>query len=74
METTIRINTDMLTQDVVNGIKKMSPHKMADIIIRDADETNYTLSNPAYATELEQRIAEYNIKKEAISIKAADLL
>ena len=69
METTIRINTDMLTQDIVDGIKKMFPHKTVDITIQNADETEYILSNPAYANELTARIEEYEAKKEVISIK-----
>ena len=74
METTIRINTDMLTQDVVDGIKKMFPHKTVDITIQNADDTEYILSNPAYANELTERIKEYEAKKDVISIKAGDLL
>ena len=74
METTIRINTDMLTQEVVDGIKKMFPHKTVDITIQPADDTEYILSNPAYARELTERINEYNAKKEVISVKAGDLL
>ena len=58
METTIRINTDMLTADIVEGIKRMFPHKTVDIIIQPADATEYILSNPAYAQELQERIAD----------------
>ncbi len=64
----------MLTQEIVDGIKKMFPHKTVDIIIQPADDTDYILSNPAYARELTERIDEYKIKKEIISIKAGDLL
>ena len=74
METTIRINTDMLTADIVEGIKRMFPHKTVDIIIQPSDDTDYILSSPAYTKELEDRIAAYNAKKETISIKADDLL
>ena len=74
METTIRINTDMLTMDIMEGIKKMFPHKTIDIIIQPSDETEYILSNHAYAKELEERIAAYETKKETISVKASDLL
>ncbi|MES2703980.1 MAG: hypothetical protein V4649_15170 [Bacteroidota bacterium] len=74
METTIRINTDMLTQEIVDGIKKMFPHKTVDITIQPANDTDYILSNPAYTKELEARIAEYDAKKQTISIKADDLL
>jgi hypothetical protein len=74
METTIRINTDLLTMDVVEGIKKMFPHKTVDIIIQPSDDTDYILSNPAYAKELTDRITEYESKREVISIKADELL
>ena len=74
METTIRINTDMLTAEVLDGIKKMFPHKTVDITIQPADDTEYILSNPAYAKELQERIAEYEAKKEVITLKATELL
>ena len=74
METTIRINTDQLTVDVIEGIKKMFPHITVDITIQTADETEYILSNPAYARELEERMAEYKKRKETISLKADELI
>ena len=74
METTIRINTDMLNADIVEGIKRMFPHKTVDIIIQPADATDYILSNPAYAKELKERIAEYEAKKQVIAIKPEELL
>ncbi len=74
METTIRINTDQLTVDIIEGIKKMFPHKTVDITIQTADETEYILSNPAYARELEERMAEYEKRKETISLKVDELL
>jgi len=74
METTIRINTDEQTQEVIEGIKKMFPHKTVDITIQSADATEYILTNPAYASELQERIETYNSKKETISLKAEELL
>ena len=74
METTIRINTDMLTADIVESIKQMFPHKTVDIIIQPADPTDYILSNPAYAQELQERIEAYETKKQVISIKPEELL
>lgn len=74
METTIRINTDLLTPEIMDGIKKMFPHKTVDIIIQSADDTEYILGNPAYAHELEERIEAYKTKKEAIFLKPEDLL
>lgn len=74
METTFRINTDILTADIVEGIKKMFPHKTVDIIIQSADDTDYILSNPAFAQELQERIAEYQTKKQVIAVKPDELL
>jgi len=74
METTIRINTDLLTPEIMEGIKKMFPHKTVDIIIQSADDTEYILSNPAYANELAERIETYQKKQETIRLKADELL
>ncbi len=74
METTIRINTDMLTNDIMEGIKRMFPHTTVDITIQPSNDTDYILSNPAYAKELEDRIAAYEAKKETITVKADELL
>lgn len=64
----------MLTIDIVDGIKKMFPHKIVEIIIQPADDTEYILSNPAYAHELQERITEYQTKKNIISVKPDELL
>ena len=74
METTIRINTDQLTPDILEGIKKMFPHKTVDIIIQSADATEYILDNPKYTAELNERIESYKTKKETILVKADELL
>lgn len=74
METTITINTDQLNIDVLESIKKMFPHKVVEITIQPADETEYILSNPAYAQELRERLADYESKKEIITLKHQELL
>lgn len=74
MEANIKINTDFLNTDFLDGIKKMFPHKMVEIIIQPADDTEYILSNPAYAKELEERINSYNINQQTIKIAANELL
>ena len=75
METTIRINTDLLTSEYsIDGIKKLFPHKTVDIIIQSADDTEYILSNAAFANELQERIETYEKKKEVIRLKADELL
>lgn len=74
METTIRINTDNLTSDVIEGIKKMFPHKTVEITVQSADEKEYILDNPAYANELRERIEEYKTKQNGITLKTDDLI
>jgi len=74
MEALIRINTDNLTTDFIEGIKRMFPHKTVEITIQPADETEYILSDPSYASELAERIEMYNTKKETIKVKADELI
>lgn len=74
METTIRINTDQLTSDIIDGIKKMFPHRTVEITIQPADETENILSDETYSQVLQDRIEEYNTKKQTILLKKDDLL
>jgi hypothetical protein len=64
METTIKINTDSITPEFIEGIKKLFPHQTVEITIQPADETEYILKNPAFAHALEDRITEYDAKIE----------
>ena len=73
METTIRINTDLLTSEIIEGIKKMFPHKTVEITIQEEDTTEFILSNPAFSNELNERIEEYKTKQNTINIKADEL-
>ena len=63
METIIKINTDLITSDFIEGIKKLFPHKTVEINIQCADATDHILSNPKYASVLQERIEEYETKK-----------
>jgi hypothetical protein len=74
METTIKINTDFLSMDIIDSIKKMFPHKMVEITVQPSDETEYILSNPNYAQELNERIEAYQTKSKAISLKEDELI
>lgn len=74
METSIRINTDNLSSEIIEGIKTMFPHKNIEITIQPADETEYILNDPDYSQELSERIEEYNSKKQTIIVKAKDLI
>ena len=60
--------------DIMDGIKKMFPHKIVDIIIQPSDDTEYIMSNPAYHQELQERIKEYEAKKQVVKITARELL
>ena len=71
---TIIINTDSITPDFIEGIKKFFPHKMVEITIQPADETDNILCNPLFTKVLEDRIADYEAKKQVISLKSSDLL
>jgi len=73
METIIRINTDAITPDLIEGIKKLFPHKTVEISIQPADVTDYILSNPAYTQVLQERIEKYEAQKEVIPVKPEDL-
>jgi len=74
METTFKIHTDAITNDFIQAIKKLFPHKTVEITILPADETEYILSNPAFTQALEERIASYEQRKQVISLKADDLV
>ncbi len=74
MDITIRINTDNLSADIIDGIKKMFPYKTVEITIQQADETEYILSDPEYTQDLMKRIEEYNTKQKTITVKADELI
>ncbi len=74
MEITIKINTDSIPPDFVEGIKKLFPHKVVEISIQTADATDCILSNPEYARVLKERIEKYEAKKQVISLKADELI
>ena len=63
-----------MTPEFIEGIKKFFPHKTVEITIQSADETDNILSNPVFTQVLQDRIAEYESKKQVISLKASDLL
>jgi hypothetical protein len=74
METTFKINTDAITSDFIQAIKKLFPHKTVEITIHASDETDFILSNPVLTKTLEKRIADYENKKQVITLKADDLV
>lgn len=89
METTIKINTDLLNADIIEGIKKMFPHKQGEITIQEKymeeraetfspdeeDATQFIMNRPALAAELQRRIDSIEDKTaKLISVKPEDLL
>jgi hypothetical protein len=72
METTIKINTDSITPEFIEGIKNLFPHTTVEIIIKPANETEYILSNPHYAKELEERIEAYENMNKKTKVKKTD--
>lgn len=74
METTIRINTDSLTDEFIQKIKGLFPHTTIEITIQPADDTEYILSKPELTKVLEKRIADYENKKKVIKLKADELI
>ena len=75
METIIKINTDSITPEFIEGIKKLFPHKNVEITIHPAaTQLNIFWIIHRYAKELEDRIQTYEKKKEVISLKADELL
>lgn len=90
METTIKINTDLLNADIIEGIKKLFPHKNVQITIEDEyteheeyhadaedeeDATQFILNRPALAAELLRRIKSIeNNEAHLVEVKLEDLV
>ena len=73
METTIKINTDSITPEFIEGIQKLFPHKFVEITIQSSDETDYIQSNPTFAKVLQERITAYEAKNELITVKMSEV-
>ncbi len=71
---TITINTDALSNDFLEGLKRMYPHKTVEISVQLADATDEILSNPDFAEELSRRIAGIEAGEKLITVKPEDLL
>jgi predicted secreted protein len=72
METTIKINTDSITPEFIDGLKKLFPHKTVEFTIQSANKMDYILSNPAFTKVLQDRIAAYEAKNELITVKMSE--
>jgi hypothetical protein len=88
METVIRINTNLLNIDILEGIKKLFLHKKVEILIQeddaeneedtegeDEDATEFIMKRPAFAAELLRRIKSIeNNEAQLIEVKLEDLV
>ena len=69
MEALIKLNINDLSTDFINKLKALFPGVDVEIKLNtDSDETAFILSNPAFANELRQRIAEVENNKEPLII------
>ena len=69
MEALIKLNINDLSTDFINKLKALFPGVDVEIKLnKDSDETAFILSNPAFANELRQRIAEVENNKEPLII------
>ncbi len=74
MEAVIKLNIEELSAEFVNNLKKLFPGKNVEIKVEEEmDTTDYILSNPAYDSELSERIEEYEKTRKVISVNEEDL-
>ncbi|MGI8637734.1 MAG: hypothetical protein ACR2KZ_20225 [Segetibacter sp.] len=71
METTIRINTDMLNLDIIEGIKKMFPGKAVEITIQedvkeDWEEVEIDRNSPHY-TEGDEDATQFILNRPSLA-------
>lgn len=74
MEAVIKLNVDELSTDFVDNLKKLFPGRNVEIKVEEEmDATEFILSRPAYAHELDERIKEYEATKNVIHVNLEDL-
>ncbi len=74
MEAVIKLKVEELSSDFVDNLKKLFPGRNVEIKVEEEmDATEFILSRPAYARELDERIKEYEATKHVIHVKAEDL-
>ena len=67
MEALFRLNIDDLSADFVDKLRALFPGVDVEIKLNtEKDETAFVLSNPAFANELRERIAEVESNKEQL--------
>ncbi len=74
MEAVIKLNVEELSTEFIDNLKKLFPGKNVEIKVEEEmDATDFILSNPAYANELNERIREYETSKKVITVNPEDL-
>ncbi len=73
MSSTININTDDLTPDFIDRIKKLFPHKEVEILIYEQDDTDYLMSTEANKKHLLDAVKRIENKEGLIDIDPNNL-
>lgn len=73
METTIKINTDLMTPEFIEEIKSLFPYKTAEITFRPTDETEYKSSNPLSNKFLQDKSTVYEANNEIFTVKMSEV-
>ena len=73
MSSTININTDDLTPDFIDRIKKLFPHKEVEILIYEQDDTDYLLSSEANKKHLLDAVKRVENKEGLIDMDPNNL-
>ncbi len=73
MSSTININTDDLTPDFIDRIKKLFPHKEVEILIYEQDDTDYLMSTEANKKHLLDAVKRIENKEGLIDMDPNNL-
>lgn len=68
MSSTININTDDLTPDFIDRIKKLFPHKEVEILIYEQDDTDYLMRTEANKKHLLDAVKRVENKEGLIDM------
>lgn len=79
MQAIIEMNVDEMTVEFVDNLKKLFPGKKVEIKVQRevtyADETEYIMSHPELAAELQNRIESIENKTaKLVYVKAEELI
>lgn len=73
-----RLNTDELSNDFVDALKRLFPHKTIEISVCESegaasDETTYLLADPANRLRLLEAIENVANRRDLVTVKLDDL-